>query len=121
MVWRVPVFALLLVLAAIGPASAQESLTGVASVIDGDTIEIHGQRIRFNPAVGEQEHESNKRKPPLHKPLVSRILCAFKCRYHRFRRPSKNGETENKKNERIMMARWKGRFASDQNARAKIR
>ncbi|MER8638684.1 excalibur calcium-binding domain-containing protein [Mesorhizobium sp. M1365] len=24
------------------------SLTGVASVIDGDTIEIHGQRIRFN-------------------------------------------------------------------------
>ena len=48
MVWRVPVFALPLVLAAIGPASAQESLTGVASVIDGDTIEIHGQRIRFH-------------------------------------------------------------------------
>ena len=48
MVWRVPVFALLLVLAAIGPASAQESLTGVASVIDGGTIEIHGQRIRFH-------------------------------------------------------------------------
>ncbi|TIT04649.1 MAG: thermonuclease family protein, partial [Mesorhizobium sp.] len=23
-------------------------MTGVASVIDGDTIEIHGQRIRFN-------------------------------------------------------------------------
>ncbi|MEI9402083.1 excalibur calcium-binding domain-containing protein [Mesorhizobium argentiipisi] len=25
-----------------------EAITGVASVIDGDTIEIHGQRIRFN-------------------------------------------------------------------------
>lgn len=27
---------------------APASLTGVASVIDGDTIEIHGQRVRFN-------------------------------------------------------------------------
>ncbi|MER9910888.1 excalibur calcium-binding domain-containing protein [Mesorhizobium sp. M0050] len=25
-----------------------EAITGVASVIDGDTIEVHGQRIRFN-------------------------------------------------------------------------
>jgi endonuclease YncB( thermonuclease family) len=23
-------------------------ITGVASVIDGDTIEVHGQRVRFN-------------------------------------------------------------------------
>lgn len=30
----------------IGPK--QEPIIGVASVIDGDTIEIHGQRIRFN-------------------------------------------------------------------------
>jgi hypothetical protein len=59
--------------------------------------------------VGEQEHESNERKPPPRKPLVSRILCAFKCQYHRFTQPSKNGETENQKNERTMMARWKGR------------
>ena len=49
--------------------------------------------------VDEQEHESNEREPPPRKPLVSRILCAFKCQYHRFTRPSKNGETENQKNE----------------------
>ncbi|MER9166181.1 excalibur calcium-binding domain-containing protein [Mesorhizobium australicum] len=30
----------------IGPKQAP--ITGIASVIDGDTIEIHGQRIRFN-------------------------------------------------------------------------
>ena len=58
--------------------------------------------------LGEQEHERNEREPPPRKPLVSRILCAFKCQYHRFTRPSKNGETENQKNER-MMARWTGR------------
>jgi endonuclease YncB( thermonuclease family) len=46
MVWRAFVFALLLALAAIGPASKQEGLTGVASVIDGDTIEIRDQRVR---------------------------------------------------------------------------
>ena len=44
---RALVFALLLVLSAIGPASAQDRIVGVASVIDGDTIEIHGQRIRL--------------------------------------------------------------------------
>jgi hypothetical protein len=60
------------------------------------------------------EHESNERKPPPRKPLVSRILCAFRCQYHRFTRPSKNGETENQKNER-MMARWTAALASDQN------
>jgi endonuclease YncB( thermonuclease family) len=38
--------AFLLVLVGHG-AMAQESLTGVASVIDGDTIDIHGQRIRL--------------------------------------------------------------------------
>ena len=48
MAWRTLVFALLLVLLAIDPASAQEGIVGVASVIDGDTIEIHGQRIRFH-------------------------------------------------------------------------
>jgi endonuclease YncB( thermonuclease family) len=29
------------------PVSASEPLVGVASVIDGDTLEIHGQRIRL--------------------------------------------------------------------------
>ena len=47
MVGRASVLALLLALAAIGPASTQEGLTGVASVIDGDTIEICGQRVRL--------------------------------------------------------------------------
>jgi endonuclease YncB( thermonuclease family) len=46
-VWRASVVALLLALAAIGPASTQEGLAGGASVIDGDSIEIHGQRIRL--------------------------------------------------------------------------
>ena len=41
------VFALLLVFSAIGPASARDLIVGIASVVDGDTIEIHGQRIRL--------------------------------------------------------------------------
>ena len=44
---RALVFALLLVFSVIGPASARDRITGVASVIDGDTIEIHCQRIRL--------------------------------------------------------------------------
>jgi endonuclease YncB( thermonuclease family) len=36
-----------LVLSIASGAVAQERITGVASVIDGDTIEIHGQRIRL--------------------------------------------------------------------------
>ena len=44
---RALVFALLLVFSAIGPASAQDRITGVVSVVDGDTIEIHGQVIRL--------------------------------------------------------------------------
>ena len=44
---RALVFALLLVFSAISPAFAQDLIVGVASVIDGDTIEIHGQRIRL--------------------------------------------------------------------------
>jgi endonuclease YncB( thermonuclease family) len=30
------------------PALAAEPLVGTASIVDGDTIEIHGQRIRFH-------------------------------------------------------------------------
>jgi len=37
----------LLVFSVICPACAQDHIVGVASVIDGDTIEIHGQRIRL--------------------------------------------------------------------------
>ena len=44
---RALVFALLGVFSAFGPAAAQDRIIGVASVIDGDTIEIHGQRIRL--------------------------------------------------------------------------
>ena len=47
MLWRAGFLALLLVFVAAWPGSAQEPITGVASVIDGDTIEIHGIRIRF--------------------------------------------------------------------------
>jgi endonuclease YncB( thermonuclease family) len=47
MAWRTIVCALLVV-SAIGPTTAQEGIAGVASVIDGDTIEIHGQRIRLH-------------------------------------------------------------------------
>ena len=32
----------------LGSIMGADPITGVASVIDGDTIEIHGQRIRFN-------------------------------------------------------------------------
>lgn len=44
---RALVFAFLLVFSTIGPASAQDLIVGVASVIDGDTIEIHDHRIRL--------------------------------------------------------------------------
>jgi endonuclease YncB( thermonuclease family) len=38
---------LLLALGTTAFAAAQDSIVGIASVIDGDTIEIHGQRIRL--------------------------------------------------------------------------
>jgi hypothetical protein len=40
--WRVPVIALLLLFSPIGPAFTQQVIIGVASVIDGDTNDIHG-------------------------------------------------------------------------------
>ena len=40
-------FVLLLIFSAIDPTSAEDRIIGVASVIDGDTIEIRGQRIRL--------------------------------------------------------------------------
>lgn len=47
MMWRALGFALFLMVSAIETACAQEAIIGIASVIDGDTIEIHGQRIRL--------------------------------------------------------------------------
>jgi endonuclease YncB( thermonuclease family) len=47
MIWRGLGFALFLVAWAIVPANAQGPIIGIASVIDGYTIEIHGQRIRL--------------------------------------------------------------------------
>jgi len=38
---------LLLVVLLPSPAVSADSVAGVASVIDGDTIEIHGRRIRL--------------------------------------------------------------------------
>jgi endonuclease YncB( thermonuclease family) len=47
MTWRAPGIALFLLVSAVAPVDAQAPIIGVASVIDGDTIEIHGQRIRL--------------------------------------------------------------------------
>jgi endonuclease YncB( thermonuclease family) len=44
-IMRLPAAALILVLAS--PAASAETIAGRASVIDGDTIDIHGQRIRI--------------------------------------------------------------------------
>ena len=43
--WHALVFALLLVFSALGPASTHQDITGGASVIDGDTIEVHVMAI----------------------------------------------------------------------------
>jgi endonuclease YncB( thermonuclease family) len=44
------------------PAAAQDRLEGVASVIDGDTIEIHGTRIRLN-GIDAPESDQLCRRP----------------------------------------------------------
>ena len=48
---RLPIAALLLLLAT-SPASA-DTIAGRATVIDGDTLEIHGERIRIGLSASE--------------------------------------------------------------------
>ena len=45
---RFLIFALALATLAVGTAAAQSPIVGVVSVIDGDTLEIQGQRIRLH-------------------------------------------------------------------------
>ena len=47
MMWRLLAFAVFLLLSTVALVNAQTPIIGIASVIDGDTIEIHGQRIRL--------------------------------------------------------------------------
>ena len=42
------VFIIAVLIVAVVPVSALADVTGPARIIDGDTIEIHGQRIRLN-------------------------------------------------------------------------
>lgn len=42
-------------------ANASDDLTGVASVIDGDTIEIHGERVRFGGIDAPEARQNCKR------------------------------------------------------------
>lgn len=41
-------------------AASSQTITGVASVVDGDTIEIHGQRIRVNGIDAPESRQSCK-------------------------------------------------------------
>ncbi|MEJ2378010.1 MAG: thermonuclease family protein [Pseudolabrys sp.] len=45
--WRLLAFAVFLLLSTFALVNAQTPIIGIASVIDGDTIEVHGQRIRL--------------------------------------------------------------------------
>lgn len=45
------IFAFVVASSAVGAAAAQSPVVGVASVIDGDTLEIHGQPIRLDDLI----------------------------------------------------------------------
>ena len=51
MTWHYLIFSLLVVASIVTPASAQSPVVSVVSVIDGVTIEIHGQRIRLDDLI----------------------------------------------------------------------
>ncbi|MDX8501943.1 thermonuclease family protein [Mesorhizobium sp. VK4C] len=77
-----------------------EPMNGVASVIDGDTIEIHGQRIRFNGIDAPEsrqhcddakgfEYPCGRRSAEVLDSFLAAskpVLCTFVTwdRYHRF-------------------------------------
>jgi endonuclease YncB( thermonuclease family) len=48
MTWRFIVVGFLVATVGVASAVAQSPIVGIASVIDGDTLEIHGQRIRLH-------------------------------------------------------------------------
>jgi endonuclease YncB( thermonuclease family) len=48
MTWRSLILGVLVAAFAAMPVAAQSPVVGVASVIDGDTLEIHGKRIRLH-------------------------------------------------------------------------
>lgn len=48
MTWRSFILGSLTAVLIAAPATAQSPVIGVASVVDGDTLEIHGQRIRLH-------------------------------------------------------------------------
>jgi endonuclease YncB( thermonuclease family) len=48
MTWRSFILGSLTAVLIAAPATAQSRVIGVASVVDGDTLEIHGQRIRLH-------------------------------------------------------------------------
>jgi endonuclease YncB( thermonuclease family) len=48
MTWRSQILGVLVAVFIAVPAAAQSPVVGVASVIDGDTLEIHGKRIRLH-------------------------------------------------------------------------
>lgn len=58
--------------------SSSETIVGTASVIDGDTIEIHGKRIRFN-GIDAPESASFARK--MAEPASLPTTCKFIERY----------------------------------------